>query len=768
VKHSGIFALCLFSSSCLASAAAQAQVVQASAAATQPAVATVGEVIVTAQKRSERLSDVPMSIGAATGEQLRARGVLEVSDLEKVVPGFSYQPSNYGTPVYSIRGVGFFDVAVAVAPTVSVYVDQAPLPYSAMTKGAALDLERVEVLKGPQGTLFGENSTGGAINFIAAKPTRQFDAGASVSYGNFDAITANGFVSGPISDSLRARVAVSTDQRGDWQKSETRDDSLGHKNFSTGRILLDWNPRDDLRFELNLNGWLDRSDTQADQFIRFSPTRPTGYQDLAAVLSAYRPAPNDPRIADWVPNTSLRRDDRFYQTSLRGDWDIASGITLTSLTSFSDFREDAPNNTDGTPYDNFFMTVRAKIQSISQELRLSGNGLDDKLKWMIGGNSQHDITHDNQEGNYTGSNSGVGARRFHDFISSNNQDIVTKALFGSLDYQLPFNLTASGSVRYTSVHDAFHGCLRDPGDGFLAAAFSQLASSPIAPGQCVSVAPITFAAGSLIRTSLNQDNLSWRANLSWKPDTQTLVYANVTQGYKAGSFPTVPGISASQFNPVPQESVLAYEIGFKQALFAQTLQVSGAAFYYDYKDKQILGYTSTAFGNLPGLVSIPKSSVKGGEVDVTWRPYRALTLTLGGTYVDSQVDADFNTNDPFNHVLNIKGEAFPNTPKWQISGDAQYDFPLSGDLNGYVGISGHYRTDTAANVGNSPEFKIPGYTLLDLRAGIQSENGHWRGEVWGHNVTDKFYILSVMHIVDNVTRAVGMPATYGVTLSYHY
>jgi len=768
VQHSRAFVLCLLSSSCLAGGAAHAQVAQASAAGAQPVAAdTVGDIIVTAQKRSERLSDVPMSIAAATGEQLQSRGVLAVSDLEKVVPGFSYQPSNYGTPVYSIRGVGFFDVAVAVAPTVSVYLDQVPLPYSAMTKGVVLDLERVEALKGPQGTLFGENSTGGAINFIANKPTRQFDAGASIGYGNFDAVTASGFISGAISDTLRARIALSTDQRGDWQKSETRNDSRGHKNFSTGRILLDWSPRDNLRFELNLNGWRDRSDTQADQFILFSPTRPTGYQDLAPVLSAYKPAPNDPRIADWIPNISLRRNDRFYQSSLRADWDITSGTTLTSITGFSDFREDAPNNTDGTPYDNFLMIVRAKIQSVTQELRLSGNGMGDSLKWMIGGNYEHDTTHDNQEGIYTGSNSGVGALRFHDFINSNNQEITTKAVFGSLDYKLPFNLTASGSVRYTSADDAFTGCLKDPGDGVLAAAFSQLSTVPIAAGQCVTVA-LNGAGGSPVRKPLNQNNVSWRASLSWKPDTRTMIYGSVTKGYKAGSFPTVPGISEPQFYPVTQESVLAYEIGFKQALFGRTMEISGAAFYNDYKDKQILGYVSTGFGNLPGLVSIPKSSVKGGELNITWKPLRALALTFGGTYVDSRVDADFNTNDPFNHVLDIKGEAFPNTPKWQLSGDAQYDFRLSGDLSGYVGISGHYRTNTSASFGNNPEFKIPGYGLLDLRAGVKTENGRWRAEVWGHNVTDRFYILNILHVVDNVTRAVGMPATYGVTLSYHY
>lgn len=158
----------------------------------------VGDIIVTAQKRSERLTDVPISITAASGEQLAKAGVVSPGDLGKIVPGFTYQPSNYGPPVYSIRGVGFFDNALAGSPTVTVYVDQVPLPYLAMTAGATLDLERVEVLKGPQGTLFGQNSTGGAVNFLAAKPTRDLSFGLSGEYARFNQVSAGGFISGPI------------------------------------------------------------------------------------------------------------------------------------------------------------------------------------------------------------------------------------------------------------------------------------------------------------------------------------------------------------------------------------------------------------------------------------------------------------------------------------------------------------------------------------------------------------------------------------------
>jgi iron complex outermembrane receptor protein len=177
------------------------------------------EVVVTAQKRSENINDVGMSIAAVGGDSLTKLGVVDVSQFTKITPGFSYQNSVYGTPTYTIRGIGYNDFSMGAEPTVTVYQDQVPLPYPVMTRGAALDVERVEVLKGPQGTLFGENSTGGAVNFIVAKPTSTFHAGADLSYGRFNDTILSGFVSGPLADTLTARLAISHEGASGWQRS---------------------------------------------------------------------------------------------------------------------------------------------------------------------------------------------------------------------------------------------------------------------------------------------------------------------------------------------------------------------------------------------------------------------------------------------------------------------------------------------------------------------------------------------------------------------
>jgi len=720
------------------------------------------DIVVTAQKRSETLTSVPMSITAVGGDRLQKVGITSVADLTKIVPGFAFQPSEYGSPILTLRGVGLRDKAIAASPTVAVYVDQVPLPFSEMTRGTTLDLERVEVLKGPQGTLFGQNSTGGAINYIAAKPTDIFEGNASLTYGRFNELNGELVLSGPITDGLNGRIAVRTEQRDDWQRSKTRDDTLGSRNFTTGRLLLDWAPTSSLTVSANINGWVDKSDTPASQFVGVALALPAGRQTLVPYLNAQSPAPDNNRLADWDPGFSFRRDDYMIQGSLRVDWTVAPETTLTSISAYSKYRQESPIDTDGLAVKDFRLTIFGRIDSFSQELRLAGTALESKLKWTIGANYESDKTKDSQLGDFEATNAVVGAVNYDTFINENKSDIDAYAVFAGVDYDLTDELTLQGSIRYTHSKRKFAGCLRDYG-GQLAAAINQLASAPITAGACVTLDPATFQGVPIVTSTLSENNVPWRIGLSFKPSSDSNYYFNVTKGYKAGIYPTVPGLIPSQFEPIKQESILAYEIGFKKAFFGNKLRASGAAFYYDYTDKQILGYINTFLGNLPGLISIPKGEIKGAELQLDIRPLNGLSLTVGGTYIDSKVVSDFIGNDPLQNAVNFKGEAFPGAPKWQYSVDGQYEFPVSGSVNAFVGGTLSYRSAAQVAFGNHPLFLVPGYSILDLRAGI--ETGPWRLQLFGRNVTNKFYLTSVARNTDSIARVVGMPVTYGVTVS---
>ena len=746
--------------------------------------AGVQDIVVTAQKRSERLQDVPISITAASADKLKSLGITNVSDLQKIVPGFTFQKTVYGLPVYFIRGIGFNDTTLGVSPAVSIYVDQQPLPFSPMARGATLDLERVEVLKGPQGTLFGENSTGGAINYIAAKPTQDVQAGFDLTYGRFNEVDAEAYLSGPLTDTLSARIAVRNEYQDGWQRGYTQDETIGDKRFSSGRLSLSWKPVDRVRVDLTASGWRDRSETQQPQLIAYTPLNVgAAARPVPFPLSTFPTAPDNARDAAWDPGRDFRRNDYMYNFGGRIEVDLTDDITLTSLTSYDRYKQAIPVDLDGTTYSAGVSDDRGRIHTFSQELRLNGK-IDSQIKWMVGGNYEHDrVTENLLFDPLITSGAAVGPFAFDTTFVDNDQKITSKSVFGSLDYQITSQLTLQGSVRYTKQDRDFAGCVRDTGDGELATALGFLSTiltgtpQTIAPGACATLSPTGEPAG-LVRNKLNQDNVAWRGSVNWKPNADTLIYANVTKGYKAGSFPTLPSATSVALAPISQESVLAYEAGAKLSAFDRRFQVTGAAFYYDYRDKQLVGFlVDPVFGPLPSLVSIPKTSVKGGELGITVIPVHGLTLSANGTYLDTDIKKNpINPTGPFGNPADFVGQQFPYTPKWQGSFDAQYETRLTSEVSAFIGATATSRSSTTGallsnDAGVEPLeslLHIPGYTLFDLRAGFSFDQSKLRLEFWGRNVTNKFYVVSATRNSDFTTRYVGMPATYGLTLRYRF
>jgi len=233
---------------------------------------SAGEIIVTAQKREQSINDVGLTIQAASADALSNRGIKDVGDLSKLVPGFLATSSTFATPVYTLRGIGLYDSTIGAAPAVAIYTDEVSRNFPIMSDTLNLDIERVEVLKGPQGTLFGQSSTGGAINYIVAKPTNTFEAGFDMSYERFNRAEVSGFVSGPISDTLRGRLAVKGVSGGAWQYNLAKSqlvnskEANGNERRIMGRASLDWTPTDAVQIRATLTGARDRSDTQAPQY----------------------------------------------------------------------------------------------------------------------------------------------------------------------------------------------------------------------------------------------------------------------------------------------------------------------------------------------------------------------------------------------------------------------------------------------------------------------------------------------------------------------
>jgi outer membrane receptor protein involved in Fe transport len=742
----------------------------AAAPATTPAPQAAGpaDIIVTANKRAENINKVGLTITAIGAAALQERQIQSVDDVAKAVPGLSYTNSANNTPVYTLRGVGFYDTSLGSYPANSVYIDQVPLPFPVMTSLTAFDLERIEVLKGPQGTLFGQNSTGGAINYIAAKPTDHFSAGIDGSFARFNDFTGSAFVSGPLADGLTARLAVRGEDAGPWQYSYTRNDKNGKTRQVAGRLLVDWQASDTLKFELNLNAWHDGSDPEAVQYFKFNQQAISN----TPPVEAYPRSPMTARAADWSPDNGMFGDRNLQQAALRGDWRFAPDVTLTSITSFTHFKERGAMDQDGTALadidlDPYF----GHINSFSQELRIANASSGDRFRWVVGGNYSRDKVFYDERLHYGDSSAFFNDGGIDASENYSDQRMRNIAGFANGEFDITHTLTLKGGVRYTESDRSANICNHDGGDGKTAAFFNSVFGLNLGINDCFGLAldPTTgtFSAPNPFKGILNEHNVSWRGGLDYKPSGNVLFYVNIAKGYKAGEFGNLNASTVSQYVPAKQESILDYEGGFKVQLLDHKLSINGAIFYMDYKDKQLRSKEIDAvFGVLDAIINIPKSHLDGAELEISAAPFRGLTLGLTGDYIQSKIDRYTGVNAG-GVTANFKGSSVPFTPKWQIGANMRYETDLSSSLKLFFSPQLTYRSSTYAIVGETPDYKIDSYLLLDGQIGVESSAG-WRAFLFGKNITNKYYWTNVVAGQDTIVRYAGRPATYGVALSYKF
>jgi iron complex outermembrane recepter protein len=788
------FSTLVGSASLLGLAPATAAIAQASAAPQQSPATVSGtdEIVVTATKRAEALSDVPMSITAANGQALATTGVVDTTQLVKIVPGFTVNTTQYGAPSYSLRGVGFNEASLGALPSVSVYNDEASLPFAAMTASPIYDMQRVEVLKGPQGTLFGQNATGGAINYVANKPTDSFEAGIRGSYSRFNTFEGQAYVSGPLSETLSGRIAVFGVRSDPWQYSYTRHDGIGRQRKLAGRAIVDWAPSSDLKISLRVSGSLDKSDPQVPQFVQAYPQFVAAFTDPR--VFAYPAAPHNNRATDFDPGVDYRRDDRMVQTDLRVDYTLSQDLTLTSLTNYAHMKFLNFRDSDGTDLPLVTYDTRGRLRTFGEELRLAGK--IDRFSFIVGANYQKDRAQEAAHALFplfSSAYSFVGlfgpSSYFDAVINKATQSYRTLAGFANLDYHVSDRVTFTAGVRYSDVKHSLSGaCTSDDGDGTAATAFGLLngavggpGPSAFSPGQCVTFGPGLVPGPT--QTSFSEHNVSWRGSLDWKATDDLLLYTTVSRGFKSGSYLNASVIDYSVYlSPVKQEKLTSYEAGAKLSV-GRRLRFNAAGYYYDFRNKQLLGtMNNVIFGPLPTLVNVPKSRVIGFDVDAVWHPAEFTTLSAAVNRTGSKIKSDFflppatggRVDDPATGTQDIRGRPFNFAPKWNASLDAEFGWHAFTGVNAFVGGSVLYNsstdaeiTDNSAATGRSLTY-IKAYATLDLRMGLRSERGNWDASVFGRNVTNTYYWQNVAHITDTLARYTGLPATYGVTVNYKF
>lgn len=787
----------------------------------------VEEIVVTAQKREQSLQEVGIAVSAFTGDTLTELGIQDTAALSDLIPGFVFSDSGYSVPIYTIRGVGFNDISQAGSSTVGVYVDEIILPYPAMTKGANLDIARVEVLKGPQGTLYGRNTTGGAVNYIANRPGDEFEMGLSGGYSRFNTVDIEGFVGGPVTDELGVRFAARGIKSDGWQYDYTRSDvEFGADERASARVLMDWLPTDTFSLNLSLDGWLDRSDGQSPQ--------PYVFLDQSAIVSftpsqAFQNHPlvpdDDARATAIDEGKDFYIDEHFFNASARAKWDFSDRHQLTTIASYQHLKGDNSLNLDGMYVEQFEYFVNTDVPSATFEIRVDGDSEGGDVHWVAGYFFSQDEVTERREFNLRDNSTGNGGRLgiFDELILDGHQESMTNAFFGQLEWQATDNFKYTVGLRYTDERKDNFNCTRDR-NGDTALVFSvleiatrlgagglvgagltnQLADQivdallpsglPDVPpaltdlvdvltraggniglltggvgvGDCFTLNNETGQAGPTIG-ELNEDNVSGRAAIDWTPTDDLRMYGSFSVGYKSGSFPLVPSSNSQQAEPVTQERVNAFEIGIKSTWFDGALRLNAAAFHYDYFDKQLFAfYRDQIFGTLQRLDNVPRSRIDGFELEVQFSPTASLFTAFSMSLLDSEVQ-EYTGINANGLTVDFAGKKLNYTPPVEASLLVNYEIPaLLYGLDASVGFDAVYSSDAEAELSNDPRFVREEYLVYGARASLRHPDRTWGVTLWGRNLTDEVYFSSLQRLSDIGVRYAQRPRTFGVTLDYRF
>ncbi|MEH6549333.1 MAG: TonB-dependent receptor [Pseudomonadales bacterium] len=780
------------------------------------------EVVVTAQKRAQSANDIGVSISAFSNENMEALGIHDAADVMKFTPGATVTSAGQGIPVYTIRGIGFDDYNSNSSSTVGINVDEVALPYPIMTRIPQYDIERIEVLKGPQGTLYGQNTTGGTVNFIRNQAEFENSGSVKLKYQENSRYGLEGYGNVALSDSVAARLSFFSDNGGEWQENAAvggEGQKNGDQDVQALRLLMTFEPSESVTVSVGADYHKDNSDNIVPQHARLFFINPdadvggdiTGFV-TDEITNAGLPDPKDPNSASWNPegNTfggdhprgSFDRNNSGLLLNLRVDWDLEH-MTLTSLTSHNDYQRDEANGWDGVATANWDSYNDSEVDVWSQELRLTSN-TDGPFSWIAGLYAASDELKEISTGSGVETTANVyitpedlgedlngddvidikdvqvAGLNFDTFSTRYTQETDTLGLFFHTEYVISDAFSLNVGARYTrDERKIIDSCTYDI-DGLLANFFNRTVFEIVDPddfiyaqGDCVTLNPATFASLPYNET-IESNNVSGKIGLDWRPTEDLLVYGNISTGYKMGGFGAPAAASWDSLASYKEEEVTSYELGVKSTLAEGRLQLNAAIFHYDYKDKQVSSFIiDPVFGSLTKIVNAPESTVRGAELEINWHATDSTLVRLSSSYLDTQYD-EFETYlfgqslaenpDP----INISGSRIQNTPKFQHNLMVHHEFDVSDNMYVFVGGDWSYSDKFNSLVGNDPVFDVDSYHVLKLRAGLASADDSWRVTAWVDNATDENYYTAVSPSNDSNVNILGRERLFGVSFQYNW
>lgn len=688
-------------------------------------------IVVTAQKRKEKLQEVPIAVTAFDAAALEKTGSTDMRDIAMRTPGFTMTQFNVGEPSYSLRGISSSSDSAAGEASVAVFIDEVFIGRPAGANFSFLDLERVEVLRGPQGTLFGRNTAGGALSVTTARPTRQATTKIHASYGNYDATELGLVMNRPLTDNVAAKVSLGYQNKDGYSKNITTGASLDGGKSTSGRLQLLINASDVTTVLLSADTASDRGDGLGR--VPYPVLATAGPNASIPVLY---PAGTDKRLSYSDPTSFQNRD--VYGLTARVDHDLSSS-TLTSITAYRKTKLAQYEDLSGLPAPWVLINqdrVNETAKQFSQEFRLAST-TGNAIKWVTGLYyfDESVVRDESFFTRYTVVPVAGGNVLF-------NQDVKNKsaAIFGQVDVPVANNLNMSVGLRHTrDTKDADQAAFNlDPTDA--------TPGIPLFPGR-----PYHIVA------SKSWDADTGKLGLDYRIDRDKMIYASIARGYKSGLFPSQNNSVQSVGVAINPEKVWNYEIGAKTEWLNRRLRMNATAYWLDYQDLQQFGLT-------PGLVLVSYSldaKIKGAELEMLTAPTDWLTLGGNLAYTDSEV-----TRGSFNNA-SLVGKELTKAPRITRNLFVEVSQPIAtGKVSGRIE---YVRKDAYfSDAPNSAAATFPAYSLLDARLTYTPTGGKLDFALWGKNLRNTLYQQHVIVFQGNGFSTFGAPRTVGASVNYRF
>ncbi len=673
------------------------------------------EIIVTAQKRQESLQRAPLSIAAFTSEQLEKSIIQDLYDVGIQTPGMIVNKEIVGK-IY-IRGIGAENLTIGGDPGVAVHTDGA---YIARTSAAIFDLydvERVEVLRGPQGTLYGRNATGGTVNILSNAPTTEFEGKVTAEVGDFDYLRLGAVFSGPlVEDKVLARVAIVKSDRDGFTPNLFTGEDLFDEDLLMGRLRLRFLPSDDLTIDLIADFAQDDSSPAPFKQLEFSDLFEGG-------LGANDP-PGLRAVSQESPVTEMQ--DQFGITGII-NWDL-DGMSFSSVSSYRDTEFEAVF--DGDAVDITFQNFedRDDTQQFSQEFRLASDN-SDSWNWIVGAY----YFNDDGDTSIFIPIPGFGFDILH--IATMSTDAY--AVFGQATYKVSDRLSLTAGLRFNSEE-----------------------KEAVQLSEFIGLGP-PFPPADL---STDSDELTPKFGIEYSVSDDVLWYATVTRGFKSGGF-TFNGIQPS-FDP---EFVWAYETGFKSKLAEGSVILNGSAFFYDYTDLQV----SKLENNAGVITNAADATIFGAEVELLAQPTDRWRLNAGLSFLSAEFD-EFLTEDPSNPQLgtiDLNGNNLPRSPDFSANIGSEYAVPFGNTNELTFRVDYQYQDKSFFTTFNRDLSAQDAFSMLNARVSFSDNDGSWSMAAFVRNALDEDYFLNILESGVETGKPEGFlaaPRTYGIQLSYSF